>query len=220
MREAWTAAYSSARGEIDSCELEIEGTLPPTLRGTLFRNGPGNFERGGVRYKHVLDGDGYVCAFAIDGPRSRARFSSRFVRTPYFKAEAEADAVLFRNTFGTQPDHGNAFNLQLKHPANTNVQSWGGQLYALWEAGLPIRMNPETLASEGMDDLGGVLRGPTGEAASGLTLSTGVERIDRAAGLAQGFTAHPHIDVRRLGPAPSPAPPRARPCPSVPIGAH
>ena len=52
--------------------------------------------------------------------------------------EAEANAVLYRNTFGTQPKKPlgpmqNAFDLTLKNPANTNVVLWGNRLLALWE---------------------------------------------------------------------------------------
>ena len=54
--------------------------------------------------------------------------------------EAEANAVLYRNTFGTQPKRAlgplqNAFDLYLKNPANTNVVLWGDRLLALWEVG-------------------------------------------------------------------------------------
>ena len=43
---------------------------------------------------------------------------------------------MHRNTFGTQRAGGplaNAFDLQLKNPANTNVIEWGGRLLSLWE---------------------------------------------------------------------------------------
>jgi len=199
IKRAWTKAYASALGEYDYQIEEVEGSLPANLRGTLFRNGPGNFERGGRRYEHVLDGDGYVCAFAIDGTKSVAHFSSKFVRTPEFEAEEAADQVLYRNTFGTQPDGGwrtNLGNVQLKNPANTNVQAWGGKLYALWEAALPVRLDRFTLASRGSEDFGGILRsgdGPLG----GLTVTTGVATIDRVLGLGQGFTAHPRPDPQR-----------------------
>ena len=39
----WAAAFVSQRGEFDYWVDEVEGTLPDFLRGTLFRNGPGNF---------------------------------------------------------------------------------------------------------------------------------------------------------------------------------
>jgi all-trans-8'-apo-beta-carotenal 15,15'-oxygenase len=56
-----------------------------------------------------------------------------------FVKEQKADRILFRNTFGTQPQGGaatNAFNLRLKNPANTNVVEWGNRLLALWEVRL------------------------------------------------------------------------------------
>ena len=39
----WAAAFSSQPGEFDYWIDEVEGTIPEFLRGTLFRNGPGNF---------------------------------------------------------------------------------------------------------------------------------------------------------------------------------
>ena len=58
--------------------------------------------------------------------------------------EEEADAVLYRNTFGTQPKRAlgllqNAFDLYLKNPANTNVVLWGDRLLALWEVTLQLQ---------------------------------------------------------------------------------
>ena len=57
--------------------------------------------------------------------------------------EADADAVLFRNAFGTAPKKRsgilsalglpNAFDTYLKNPANTNVVFWGNKLLALYE---------------------------------------------------------------------------------------
>eukprot|EP00966_Prymnesium_polylepis_P091471 2117166-Prymnesium_polylepis.1 len=58
IRTAWTQAYTSADGEHEYEISEIEGAIPSDLRGSVFRNGPGNFERGGRRFEHVLDGDG------------------------------------------------------------------------------------------------------------------------------------------------------------------
>ena len=134
--KALVGGRASLREEGDYEITEVEGTIPTSLRGTVYRNGPGNFERSGERFAHILDGDGLVCRFSIDGAAGRAHFRSRYVRTPEFLAEEEADAVLYRNTFGTQPDPwwSNAGNLVLKNVANTNIQAWGGKVLALWEA--------------------------------------------------------------------------------------
>ena len=165
IKAAWTQAYASAQGVPANYDIdEIEGRIPSALRGTVFRNGPGNFERGGQRYEHVLDGDGLLCRWSLDGATGRARFASRFVRTPEYAAEEAADTVLHRNTFGTQPASGplgeleNAFDLVLKNPANTNVQSWGGKLLALWEAALPCRIDPDTLEYVGRETFDGLPR--------------------------------------------------------------
>ena len=184
-------AYTSVAGEYEYEISEIEGTIPADLKGSLWRNGPGNFERGGQRFEHVLDGDGYLGRISIDGSAGRASFKGRFVRTKDFEEEEAADAILKRNTFGTQPEGGvlaNAGRLALKNVANTNVVTLGGKVLALWEAGMPQRVVPSTMDCEGNDDLdGSLLEG-------GLVVSTGFEGVDRMLGLGQGFTAHPRID--------------------------
>ena len=161
-------AYSSVPGEYEYEISEIEGTIPADLKGSLWRNGPGNFERGGQRFEHVLDGDGYLGRISIDGSAGRASFKGRFVRTADFEEEEAADAILKRNTFGTQPEGGvlaNAGRLALKNVANTNVVTLGGKVLALWEAGMPQRVVPSTMECEGSDDLGGsVLEGRLAEA--------------------------------------------------------
>ena len=53
--------------------LRVTGTLPPALRGTLYRNGPGRFSVAGERYRHWFDGDGAVSAVRFaDGRASGA----------------------------------------------------------------------------------------------------------------------------------------------------
>jgi len=46
------------------------------------------------------------------------------------------------------------FRMKFKHVANTNAIYHGGKLYALWEAGIPYVINPETLDTLGTTDLG------------------------------------------------------------------
>ena len=67
---------------------EIEGKIPRELKGSLYRNGPGLFERGGLRKPHLLDGDGLVQRLSFaDGT---AHYQNAFVRTPKFIAEEKA----------------------------------------------------------------------------------------------------------------------------------
>src|SRR5579863_2492889 len=71
----------------------VEGKMPGELRGSLYRNGPGLFERGALRKPHLLDGDGLVQRLSFaDGT---AHYRNEFVRTPKFVAEEKADAFRF-----------------------------------------------------------------------------------------------------------------------------
>ena len=196
-KEAWTRAYASAVDAPADYKIDdITGKLPETLRGTVFRNGPGNFERGGERYAHVLDGDGLLCRFSLDGTSGQASFGSRFVDTPWHQEEVAADKILHRNTFGTQPKSllPPVGQIALKNPANTHVAvSWGGKLLALWEAAMPCRIDPKTLKYTGVE----TFEGEGDFVAGGLTVTTGIEALDRSAGLGQAFTAHPREDRKR-----------------------
>ena len=210
----WSHAYKSVsltRGD-DEAEHDLErcevwGVIPAALRGgVLYRNGPALFERGGVEYKHMLDGDGMVCRFEFgDGDEgepgrpdareknaSRVSFASRFVRTEAFTEEAAEDATTRRGPFGTARAGGfaaNAFDLRQKNLANTNVLAWGGRVYALYEAGRPVRLEPVSLRCLGEDNLEGKLE-------EGMFVSAGLPKaLERALGVGgSAFTAHPHVD--------------------------
>lgn len=192
-KSAWFGAFRSQLQEFSYEITDIEGTLPEGLYGsTLFRNGPSRFERGEQRVHHYLDGDGYLSriAFASDG---RVFFDSRFINTEEYAQEENQEQFSFRTTFGTQKPGGlwvNVFETYLKNPANTHVLPWGDRLLALYEAGLPYRLNPstlDTLGPVGVDGLPvkGGLPGSRWEAA--LRLASGREAV----------TAHPRIDPVR-----------------------
>src|ERR1700724_2012114 len=74
---------------------EVRGKLPPWLRGTCYWNGPARFQRGGLRYRHWLDGDGMVTALSFDG-EGRVHGANRFVRSAQCTAEEEARRALVR----------------------------------------------------------------------------------------------------------------------------
>ena len=125
---------------------DVEGSIPADLEGSYLKIGPGNLERAGQRYKHFLDGDGFVTK--IDFARGQATYAGNFVETEYFQAESKQDKILYRNIFGTQREGGafkNAFDVEFKNPANTNILKWGGKLFAFWEGGRPYELDPDTL---------------------------------------------------------------------------
>lgn len=167
----WARGYQSQPHEFEQELTPSTGSIPPELHGRYYRNGPGLLEAGGQPVHHPFDGDGMLSLVQFRDGRAFSR--NRFVETAGLLAERRAGRPLYRGVFGTQLPGGalaNAFNMQLKNIANTAVLAWGGQLHALWEAGLPHRLDPLSLATHGPDRLGGMLR-------------------DR-----QPFAAHYHID--------------------------
>jgi len=170
--EDWKRGNNSQKQEFDYWIENVEGEIPPELQGTLFRNGPGILDVGGQRLRHPFDGDGMINAIAFS--QGRAYFRSRFVKTEGYLAEQAAGQILYRGVFGTQKPGGwlaNAFDLNLKDIANTQVIYWGDKLLALWEAASPHRLDPGTLETLGKETLNGILQNDA------------------------AFSAHPRIDL-------------------------
>ncbi len=127
--------------------LQIEGAIPADLRGTLFRNGPGLLEIGGIKLDQPFDGDGMVLRFTFDAS-GRVTFRNRYVRTAGYSAEQAAGRMLFKGAFATGrtvPGWFNPFDFNVKNVANTHVVQWGRRLWALWEGGLPHELDPNSL---------------------------------------------------------------------------
>ena len=145
---------------LDVCEgthrrLPVEGKLPPYVRGTCLLNGPGRFARGGLKYRHWLDGDGMVCAFGMggDGPS----FTNRFVRSEKFVREEKEGRPVYR-TFGTAFEGDELVRgIGLVSPVNVSVYPFAGTLLAFGEQGLPWEIDRFTLETRGMYTFGGQL---------------------------------------------------------------
>lgn len=147
---------------------QVEGTVPPALRGTYYLNGPSRFRRGEVSYRHWLDGDGMVQSlrFTEDG----VIYTRRFVESAKHTAETEAGRALYR-TFGTAfPGDQLLRGIALASPVNVSVHKVGEKLLAFGEQGLPWELDPETLETLGEHTFGGRLNAIS------------------------PFSAHPHFD--------------------------
>jgi carotenoid cleavage dioxygenase-like enzyme len=63
IKKAWAKALSQNAKEFPLTQLSvISGKIPSGLRGTLYRNGAGRLERGGIKVGHWFDGDGAILA--------------------------------------------------------------------------------------------------------------------------------------------------------------
>lgn len=143
-------AFSSL---FQDCTAEVCETLPASfpldIEGTFFRNILGQYGFGKEKYTHPFDADGMIAAITFkDG---KAVFRNRMIATKSYLAQKKAKKILYRG-FGTNRKGGifaNIFNTNLKNAANTNIIHWGGQLLALFEGGLPYRMEADSLRTLG-----------------------------------------------------------------------
>ena len=104
-------------------------------------------------------------------------YRNSFIRTRAFTKESKTRQMAARGTFGNHKMPGflgNFLSLKLKNVANTNVIYWGGRLLALWEGGLPYKLDPKTLRTDSKE----------------YTMRGLLKKGDR-------LTAHPRLDSAR-----------------------
>jgi all-trans-8'-apo-beta-carotenal 15,15'-oxygenase len=173
---------------------EIEGEIPAFIRGRYYLNGPARFSRGGLSYRHWLDGDGMVCALHFAG--ERVRFTNRFVRSTKFVTEEQAQGPIFR-TFGSKFESDRLKRgIALESPLNVSVYPYQNSVLAFGEQGLPCELDPLTLDTRGEFDFGGALNDISPFAAH--------PKFDPESGEMFNFgiaysAASPHLNLYRFG---------------------
>lgn len=134
---------------------EIEGKVPADLQGTLYRNGPGLFERGGYRKAHMLDGDGIVQRLNFSD--NKVTYQNEFVRTPKFISEEKAGKLLHA-TWTTRAPGGLLNNMgahKIEVQAGVTVYPVRDKVYALDEGNPVFELDPISLETKGTMQLGG-----------------------------------------------------------------
>ena len=144
--------------------MRVEGELPATLAGTLYRVGPGLFERFGRRYAHPFEADGAITAVRF--AEGRAEGAVRVIRSAELLEEDRRGRPLYGSIASWPRRLVNGLRVRSKNAANTSLMEFRGELLALYEANRPTRVSPDDLSTRGETDLGGVVSG--------------------------GFSAHPH----------------------------
>ncbi len=144
----WAGLVTSLDDEHDYAP-EVEGKLPAGLRGWLYRNGPGRFDRGGLRKRALVDGDGMIQEYAVG--EGSVRYRNRFVRTQKLAAEEAAGRYLYA-TWTTQAPGGrfaNLFARAIRSQAGVSVCAKNGRIYAFDESAPPHELDPRTLDTRG-----------------------------------------------------------------------
>jgi carotenoid cleavage dioxygenase-like enzyme len=166
--------FTSQPHEIQA-ELTVRGALPPWLRGTLIRNGPGQFEVGRTPIPHWFDGLAQLHRFSFgDG---RVQYSNRFIRSQSYQRDNAEGKIHFRG-FAVDPCRSlfqkamALFSSEQGNNTVVNVTRLGEHYLAMTEFPLPMAFDPDTLETLGVygydDDV-----------------------------KAQIATAHPHYDPQR-----------------------
>ncbi len=150
---AWHSSYTPHNGPLkaalDSGPLRIRGRWPAALQGTLYRVGPARRELGGVAMNHWFDGDGMLQAFRFEDGRVSHR--GALLATPKLQAEEAAGRLLysgFAQTLAHSPPLNGPDSV---NPANINLLSLPAsrELFALWEAGSALAVDPDSLQAKG-----------------------------------------------------------------------
>jgi carotenoid cleavage dioxygenase len=119
--------FAPVESEKEILDLEVIGTIPELLKGTLLRAGPNPVEPGPNH--HWFTGDGMLHAISIkDGKASSYR--NRWIRTEAIETKLDLKAA-------PQPDH----KLMVQGSGNVNIIGHGGHILALSEVGYPYEMD-------------------------------------------------------------------------------
>jgi beta,beta-carotene 9',10'-dioxygenase len=174
-RSGHALGFTTLTSETSIDALPVRGRLPAWLAGRLVRTGPARFEVGASRYNHWFDGLAMLHAFAFD--RGRVSYKNRYLRSQAHD-EAMAAGAIRRAEFATDPCRGlfqrvaSWFSPKLTDNGCVNVVELAGAVVALPETRLPVRFDPDTLATLGVREYSRDIRGPVS-------------------------TAHPHLDLGR-----------------------
>ena len=150
----WSKAVLQAGVEFDLTPLPIvDGKIPPGLRGSLYRNGPGRLGFEKQKVGHWFDGDGAVLGVHFTNKGASGVY--RYVKTQGYQQEQKAQKLIFPGYGMVSPGSFlGRFGKSLKNTANTSVTALPDKLLALWEQGQPYALDLKSLETIGIENLG------------------------------------------------------------------
>jgi len=153
--------------EETAASIPVRGDLPPWLRGSLIRNGPGAFSfPGGSEVDHWFDGLAMLYRFTFDpsdaadsaagGGGDAVHYRNRFLRTDAYEAATSGE---FEGGFATgETTLRSRLATFLEEPydnANIVAERVGDEYVALTESPRGVRFDPDALATTGHVDRDG-----------------------------------------------------------------
>ena len=94
--------FDNQTSELNNKPLEVTGTIPDWLRGSLYRNGPALYKVGEHSVNHWFDGFGMLHRFLIQN--GNVTYSNRFIESRGYLA-AIAEKRIKYHLFATAPDY-------------------------------------------------------------------------------------------------------------------
>jgi len=125
--------YGPVQDEVTVTDLEVEGEIPKSLNGRLFRNGPNPAVESQGHY-HWFMGDGMV--HGVEFREGRVSwYRNRFIRTRWLAGHSDYKAA-------PSPDIDQPWQVVM-NPGNTSIVAHAGKILALCETGLPHELSQE-----------------------------------------------------------------------------
>jgi len=147
---AHEAGFQSIDDEYSGLELEVAGSLPPWLEGTLLRNGPGQFETATDSVDHWFDGLALLRAFQFEA--GEVRFTARFLRSEAFetvRSTGQFPTGGFAASGGWLQELKGLIAPRPSDNANVSVARYADRYVALTEAPRAVAFEPDTLRTRG-----------------------------------------------------------------------
>jgi beta,beta-carotene 9',10'-dioxygenase len=143
-----TLGFTSLTEEVADVRLELRGSLPDWLRGTLVRTGPALYEAGSEHFRHWFDGLSMLYRFSfVDGGIS---YSNRFLQSKAY-LDARSKGRITHREFGTDPYR--SYLRRIASPptdnANVNVLRFDGTHVATTETVKMQEIRVDELATVG-----------------------------------------------------------------------
>jgi len=152
---SWRQTLKNPAKEFALSELSlVSGKIPASLRGSLYKNGPGRITRGDQTVEHWFDGDGAILAVHFEKGKVYATY--KYIQSDTYKEEEAANKFIYAGFGSTMnvPFWKRPLIQKFKNPGNISIHPLNNKLLALWEGGLPYDIDLEDLGTKGLDDLG------------------------------------------------------------------